>query len=103
MRGTRDCQLGDLEVLADRIACLWIDPPGKTELGIVLPESARDEPRGLALVIAVGPKVEGTAPGDTIAFASGFGHTLRVEVEPGELVDVRIVRAEDVGARFPAT
>jgi chaperonin GroES len=73
----------NMKPLADRILIAPVKLPEKTEGGILLPESARNDSAHLeGEVLAVGPKVKDVKPGDHVLYSAEAG----IEVGENRLV-----------------
>lgn len=80
--------------LADYIVAVQKEPEAKTASGLYLPEAAREKEKSkVAVVIAVGKKVEEVKEGDQILYSS-YG-TTEIKLEGNKFI---LVKEEDCKA-----
>jgi co-chaperonin GroES (HSP10) len=83
-----------LEPLDDFVVVETTDEESETRAGLILPASAETECRS-GIVTAVGPDVEGVAPGDKVLFQKEAGYDVRLAGTA-----VKVVRRHELIARI---
>ena len=83
-----------LEPLDDFVVVETTDEEAETRGGLILPASAETQCSS-GIVIAVGPEVEGIAPGDKVLFVKEAGYDVRLAGSA-----VKVVRRHELIARI---